>query len=329
MSQAVSLAKKPHVIVATPGRLADHLANTKGFNLKYLKFLIFDEADKLLAMDFEVQINQILDVLPKERNTFLFSATMTNKVHKLQRASLKDPVKVEVNSKYHTVSSCVQNYHFLPAKFKEVYLVYVLTEFMGQKTIVFTQTQMNTLKVSLILKNLGFKAVAISGNLNQNQRIGALNKFKSGSRSILIATDVAARGLDIPNVDLVVNYELPQDPKTYIHRIGRTARAGRSGRAITFVTQYDVEQYQKIEHVINKKLDEYPINEDQAKVFYERVVEAQRIANLEIKSLDTKGFVADEEEEEVAGSLLAGKKRKSGNNFQNKSFARKRKRTKA
>lgn len=183
---------------------------------------------------------------------------------------------------------------------------------------------MNTLKVSLILRNLGFKAVAISGNLNQNQRIGALNKFKSGSRDILIATDVASRGLDIPNVDLVVNFELPQEPKTYIHRVGRTARAGRSGRAITFVTQYDVELFQKIEHTIKQKLEEYPINEEEAKVFYERVVEAQRFAAMEIKSIDNKGYVEDEDE-----ASLAGKKRKGGSKgYNSSSFARKRKRTK-
>ena len=166
---------------------------------------------------------------------------MTDKVHKLQRASLKDPVKVQVSSKYQTVSTCVQKYHFLPFKDKETYLVYLLTQLSGQKLIIFTQTCMNTLKLAILIRNLGFKAVAISGNLNQTQRLGALNKFKSGSSQILIGTDVASRGLDIPNVDVVVNFELPSDPKTYVHRIGRTARAGKSGMAITFVSQYDVE----------------------------------------------------------------------------------------
>jgi ATP-dependent RNA helicase DDX47/RRP3 len=142
----------------------------------------------------------------------------------------------------------------------------------------------------------------------------------------LIATDVASRGLDIPNVDLVVNFELPQDPKTYIHRIGRTARAGKSGRAITFVTQYDVEQFQKIEHLINKKLEEYPIDESGALIFYERVIEGLRLANLEIKTIDTKKGVQEDEEEEEAGSLLVGKKRKANNS--NMSFAKKRKRVK-
>ena len=127
VSQAIALSKKPHVVVGTPGRVADHLANTKGFHMKKLKYLIFDEADRLLSMDFEKQINMILTQIPKDRNTFLFSATMTSKVQKLERASLRDPVKVEVNSKYKTVDTLVQNYIFIPAKHKEVYLVYLLT----------------------------------------------------------------------------------------------------------------------------------------------------------------------------------------------------------
>lgn len=329
MSQAISLAKRPHIIVGTPGRVADHLANTKGFTLKALKYLVFDEADRLLNLDFEKQINQILSVIPKQRHTFLFSATMTSKVHKLQRASLVNPVKVEVSDKYQTVSTLVQNYHFLPNKYKETYLVYLLTEFTGKKIIVFNSTCMNTLKMSILLRNLGFNAVALSGNLTQTQRIGALNKFKSGG-SLLIATDVANRGLDIPSVDLVINYDIPANPKDYIHRVGRTARAGRSGRAITLVTQYDVENFQKIEHLTKKKMEEYPIEQQNALIFYERVIEGQRLANLEIKSMDTKkGMVSakDMKDAEEGGQslyALAGKKRRGDKNFHMKSFARKR-----
>ena len=118
MSQALLLAKKPHVIIATPGRLVDHLENTKGFNLKALKFLVMDEADRILNMDFEVEVDKILKVIPRERRTLLFSATMTQKVQKLQRASLHDPVKVEVSSKYQTVDKLQQYYLFIPVKFK-------------------------------------------------------------------------------------------------------------------------------------------------------------------------------------------------------------------
>ena len=136
-----------------------------------------------------------------------------------------------------------------------------------------------------------------------------MTKFKAGSRNILIATDVAARGLDIADVDVVINYELPSDPKTYIHRIGRTARAGKSGRAITLVSQYEVETYMKIENLIGKKLEEYKIDEQSALIFHEWVIEATWIANMEMKTIDTKNLEGDEEEAE-AGSLLVGKKRK-------------------
>ena len=118
-SQAITLMKKPHIVIGTPCRVADHLANTKGFNLNHLKFLCFDEADRLLDLDFERQINQILSVIPKERTTFLFSATMTSKVQKLQKASLKNPVKIEINTKYTTVNTLIQNYIFIPEKYKK------------------------------------------------------------------------------------------------------------------------------------------------------------------------------------------------------------------
>jgi len=241
VSQAIALSKNPHVVIGTPGRMADHLANTKGFHLKKLKFLVFDEADRLLSMDFEKQINLILTQIPKNRNTYLFSATMTSKVQKLQRASLNDPVKIEVSDKYKTVDTLVQNYIFVPEKHKETYLVYLLTLFQGSKLIVFTTTCSQSQRLALILRSLNFKAVNINGQLSQTQRLNALNKFKSGERSVLIATDVASRGLDIPAVDLVVNFDVPQHSKDYVHRVGRTARAGKTGRAVTVVTQYDVE----------------------------------------------------------------------------------------
>ncbi|KAL4480750.1 hypothetical protein ABPG72_014525 [Tetrahymena utriculariae] len=288
MAQAIALSKKPHIIIGTPGRILYHMQNTKGFNFKQLKFLVLDEADKLLNMDFEKDINQILDIIPKKRNTFLFSATMTNKVHKLQRASLKDPVKIEVSSKYQQVSTLVAQYAFIPAKHKDCYLVYSLNEFAGNTSIIFVQTCLNAIKLTLMLRNLGFSAVTIHGQMSQVKRLGAINKFKSGEKKILVATDVASRGLDIPSVDLVINYDIPTNAKEYVHRVGRTARAGRAGKAISFVTQYDVEMYLKIEALLGKKLDQYKCEEYQVLVFNERVQEAQRIAAQEIKEIMEK-----------------------------------------
>lgn len=145
---------------------------------------------------------------------------------------------------------------FIPAKYKDCYLAYLLDEFKGQSTIIFVATCNNALRVTLLLRNLGFEAVCLHGQLSQAKRLGALNKFKAGQRNILVATDVASRGLDIPNVDMVLNFDIPSHGKDYIHRVGRTARAGKSGRSVSFVTQYDVEAYQRLETLIGQKLPE-------------------------------------------------------------------------
>jgi ATP-dependent RNA helicase DDX47/RRP3 len=274
------------VVVGTPGRLLDHLSNTKGFNLRTLKYLVLDEADRLLNMDFEQEIDEILKVIPRERKTYLFSATMTNKVAKLQRACLKNPAKVEVSSKYSTVDTLKQQYLFIPAKHKDCYLVFILNEMSGSTTMVFTRTCESTRRLALILRNLGLEAIPISGQMSQPKRIGALNKFKAGERNILICTDVASRGLDIPSVDMVINYDIPTNSKDYIHRVGRTARAGRSGLAVSLVTQYDVELYQRIEQLIGKKLPGFPAEQEEVLQLYERVNEAQRISATKIREKD-------------------------------------------
>ncbi|KAI9571284.1 DEAD-domain-containing protein [Boletus coccyginus] len=283
MPQAVALAKRPHIIVATPGRLNDHLQSTKGFSLRSLKFLVMDEADRLLDMDFGADIDQILKVIPKERTTYLFSATMTTKVAKLQRASLSNPVRVEVSSKYQTVSTLLQYYLFVPLIQKDVHLVYLANELASNSSIVFTRTVHDAQRLSIILRTLGFPAVPLHGQLSQSQRLGALNKFKTGGRKVLVATDVASRGLDIPSVDVVINFDIPTHSKDYIHRVGRTARAGRAGKSITIVTQYDVELLQRIEKVIGKKLELFPTSKEEVMLLKERVDEAGRLAVNELK----------------------------------------------
>jgi ATP-dependent RNA helicase DDX47/RRP3 len=249
---------------------------------------VLDEADRLLNMDFGPEIDKLLRLLPKERHTFLFSATMTSKVAKLQRASLTDPVKVEVSSKYSTVDTLLQHYVFLPAKLKDVYLCWLVNELAGQSMIIFTGTCVSTQRLALILRNLGFPAIPLHGQLSQAKRLGALNKFKSGDRNILLATDVASRGLDIPSVDVVINYDVPQHSKDYIHRVGRTARAGRSGKSITMVTQYDVELYQRIEQLLGKKLDEFQVDKEGVALLQERVSESARLAQTQLKEAMSK-----------------------------------------
>ncbi|BDD60683.1 ribosomal RNA processing protein [Monascus purpureus] len=287
--QSIALGKKPHIIVATPGRLLDHLENTKGFSLRNLKYLVMDEADRLLDMDFGPILDKILKVLPRERRTCLFSATMSSKVESLQRASLSNPLRVSVSSnKYQTVSTLLQSYVFIPQKYKDLYLIYLLNEFVGQSAIIFTRTVHETQRLAFLLRALGFGAIPLHGQLSQSARLGALGKFRSRSRDILVATDVAARGLDIPSVDVVLNFDLPTDSKTYIHRVGRTARAGKSGVAISFVTQYDLEIWYRIEGALGKQLDEYDVQKDEVMVLAERVGEAQRQAITEMKNYDEK-----------------------------------------
>ena len=303
--QAIALGKKPHIIVATPGRLLDHLENTKGFSLRSLKYLVMDEADRLLDLDFGPILDKILKVLPRERRTYLFSATMSSKVESLQRASLRDPLRVSISSnKYQTVSTLLQSYAFIPHQHKDTYLVYLINEFAGQSAIVFTRTVNETQRIAILLRTLGFGAIPLHGQLSQSARLGALNKFRAGSREILVATDVAARGLDIPSVDVVLNYDLPPDSKTYIHRVGRTARAGKSGHAISVVTQYDVEIWLRIEAALGKKQKEYDYDKEEVMVFKARVEEAQRHARNEMKNLH--------EDRGKKGSVLKGRRPKGG-----------------
>jgi len=283
VQQAIALARKPHIVVGTPGRLAYHLENTKGFSLRTCRFLVIDEADRLLGLDFEAELDKVLAAVPRDtRQTLLFSATMTTKVAKLQRASLRDPVKVQVNAKYKTVDTLRQTYLFVPYKYRDTYLVYLLNEAAGQACIVFCAKRLAALRLSYMLRNLGFSAVPLTGNMTQPKRLGALDRFKAGERSVLVATDVASRGLDIPSVDLVVNYDVPS-PRDYIHRVGRTARAGKAGRAVTIVTQYSVEQYQRVEANIGKKLPLEPAEEAHVLVFLPRVADALRIATVQLK----------------------------------------------
>ena len=161
----------------------------------------------------------------------------------------------------------------------------MLNELAGQTAIIFTRTVNETQRIAIMLRLLGFSAIPLHGQLSQNARLGALNKFRARSRNILVATDVAARGLDIPSVDVVMNFDLPPDSKTYIHRVGRTARAGKSGNAISFVTQYDVELWLRIEGALGKKLKEHETVKEEVMVLAERVGEAQRSAVLEMKDL--------------------------------------------
>jgi ATP-dependent RNA helicase DDX47/RRP3 len=289
MDQAKALQKSPHIIVATPGRLLDHLENTKGFHMRNLKYLVFDEADRLLDLNFSEAINKILKVLPRERRTYLFSATMSDKVGALQRASLKNPVRVSASSNI-TVKGLLQEWTLVPAARKDIYLVYLLKDqYPGAKAIIFSRTIIKTQELAYLLRALGFSAIPIHGDLPQNARNLALNKFVGGERNVLIATDVASRGLDIPAVDLVVNYDLPDSSETYVHRVGRTARAGKTGRAISLVTQYDAEVWLRLEAYLGFEVPKKDVANDEVMVLADSVNEAQLEAKRKLRDAQEKG----------------------------------------
>ncbi|XVE52788.1 hypothetical protein DITRI_Ditri02bG0151800 [Diplodiscus trichospermus] len=303
MQQQIAIGKRPHIIVGTPGRLVDHLTNTKGFSLRMLKYLVLDEADRLLNEDFEKALDDILNVIPRDRHTYLFSATMTK--------------KIEAASKYSTVDTLKQQYRFIPAKYKDSYLVYILTEMSGCTSMVFTRTCDATRLLSFILRNLNIRAIPISGQMSQSKRLGALNKFKSGECNVLVCTDVASRGLDIPSVDMVINYDIPTNSKDYIHRVGRTARAGRSGVAISLVNQYELEWYLQIEKLIGKKLPEYPAQEEEVLLLLESVTEAKRLSQMKLKEIGgTKRRKGGDDEEDIERYI--GIKGKSSKKFKKK-----------
>lgn len=247
---------------------------------------------------------------------------MTDKVEKLERAALRDPVRIAVNTKYQTVDQLSQEYLFFPAKMKDVYLAYIMEQKIGKDIIIFTLTCLAANKVCLLLRKLGHKVVTVNGQMSQAKRLGSLARFRQRDANILVATDVASRGLDIPSVDLVVNYDLPMNPKDYIHRVGRTARAGKGGRSISFITQYDIEEVQKIETLIGKKLQQYSGGqgdiESSVMAIQEMVQEKVRIANDELKLKMEKRGVDEEKEGE--------KYEKYGKKIQKKKLRNKKKR---
>ncbi|CAN6477753.1 unnamed protein product [Victoria cruziana] len=262
VEQAKALVKRPHVVIATPGRIRFLLEDNPDIPgvFSKTKFLVLDEADRVLDVGFEDELRVIFQNLPKERQTLLFSATMTDELRALHELSVDKAYFYEAYEGVKTVESLKQQYIFIPKDMKDIYLTHVLwkmEENNVRSAIVFIATCRACHLLSLMLEELDLEAAALHSHKSQSLRLAALNKFKSGQVPILLATDVASRGLDIPTVDLVINYDIPRDPHDYVHRVGRTARAGRGGHALSLVTQIDVDLVHRIEDVIGKQLEEF------------------------------------------------------------------------
>eukprot|EP00298_Acanthocystis_sp_HF-20_P000112 c10135_g1_i1.p1 GENE.c10135_g1_i1~~c10135_g1_i1.p1 ORF type:complete len:246 (-),score=102.13 c10135_g1_i1:14-751(-) len=226
---------------------------------------------------------------------------MTSKVNKLQRASAKNPLKVEASQKYQTPKTLKQNYIFFPASDKDCYLTHILNLYAEKTSLVFVDTCAGAMRLAILLKTIGFSCTSLHANMTQEKRFHSLEKFKSRKCQVLVATDVASRGLDIPNVDLVINYDVPFTPKDYIHRVGRSARAGKNGQAITFLSQFDIEAFQKIEEATGQKQEAFPVDEADVKVLLGRVMEAERSTNLKLKEMKAEKIEKKRERLEEEG----------------------------
>ncbi|XP_022905766.2 probable ATP-dependent RNA helicase DDX49 [Onthophagus taurus] len=289
--QGQELSKRPHIVVATPGRLADHLESCNTFSLGKIKYLVLDEADRLLSGQFEEQMATIFRVLPKNRQNLFFSATITDSLKAFKEIAKTDVFLYETPEEVATVDELDQFYVLCPKDIRDGYFVETIRSYRTKdpdgSIMIFVDSCKKCQVLSMMLNDVGFENVSLHAMISQSQRLAALARFKSNTVKILIATDVAARGLDIPSVQLVINHTIPKIPKEYVHRVGRTARAGRKGVAITLMSQYDVELLHKVEDFINTKLKEYKVNDAEVGKIFTQIAVSKGEAHI---TLDEKDF---------------------------------------
>ena len=241
------------ILVATPGRLLD-LADQRHLNLSRVEFLVFDEADRMLDMGFSEEISAVLDLVPEQRRTVLFSATYTQPIRDLAGRMLQNPEYIEVTPSHTAAESVVQKVHLVDRPNKLPLLSHLITRGKWSRVLIFTRTKYGAENLVEKLAAQGIRAVAMHGNKSQSFRTRTLEKFKSGEIRILVATDLAARGLDISNLPFVVNFDMPSIPEDYVHRIGRTGRAGVRGIAVSLVSHDEKPHLQAIEELLKQKI---------------------------------------------------------------------------
>lgn len=241
------------ILIATPGRLLD-LMNQKLVNLQDVKHFVLDEADHMLDMGFITDVNKIISKLPEKRQTLMFSATMPKEIVGLADSILNDPVRIAINPTVKTVDLTNQYVYFVEKHDKRNLLIDLLKKEDIESALVFSRTKHGADKIVTDLFKAGIKAEAIHGNKSQSARQLALRKFKNRSVNVLVATDIAARGIDVSGLSHVINYDLPEEPETYVHRIGRTGRAGQKGTAISFCDKEDLYWLSKVQKLIGQKI---------------------------------------------------------------------------
>ncbi len=250
--QIQSLRRKPHVVIATPGRLADHMQE-KNYSVNRIEIIVLDEADRMLDIGFLPQIKRVLTLAPKDRQTMLFSATMPSAIAKIAATYMRMPLRIEV-APAGTAATNVEHEVFIVGKDAKMQLLDKLLSETQGRILIFSRTKHGAKKITKVIHLMGHPAAELHSNRSLAQRRAALGGFQSGKYRVLVATDIAARGIDVSDISLVVNYDLPDNSEDYVHRIGRTGRAGKSGKAVSFATPDQRGDIRQIERLIRKTL---------------------------------------------------------------------------
>ncbi|KAI4290902.1 ATP-dependent RNA helicase DDX47/RRP3 [Pancytospora philotis] len=246
----------PHVVVGTPKRIVKHIEKTKNFKIAHVRKLVLDEADRFFEQDFGAELGAIAAALTQKNQALMFTATLTEKTSKLSTLFMRSPRCVGGAEQYEQVDTLRESVCIVPEKYKLTVLYNYLAREKHGAAIVFVAMCREAQKINAVLAELGLSSDCLHGSMSQSSREEVVKRFRASEFSVLVSTDLAGRGLDIPHVETVVNFDLPNTAKDYVHRVGRTARAGRGGCAVSFVTQYDMVALQSLEHVLKRRLPE-------------------------------------------------------------------------